>query len=114
MTILLSSLYAQGAQAASDTSNAGSYLTGAIRVSPKVVLAGGATITALAVGVIGGGYYGAMGLGKMTENYYRRNGDPNKLGSLNIGLSVLLGGVGGALAGGCVAVAVSGVALGIL
>lgn len=85
-------------------------------VTSAVKVLGGAAfgVTAIALGAIGGGYFGATRLGQMTENYYKKNGDPNKLGSLNIGISVVTGGVGGALAGGFVATAFTIHTLGLL
>ncbi len=90
--------------------NAEGIISGAAKVlGGSVVMVG-----ALGVGVIGGGYYGATKCGIWTENYYKRNGDPNRLGTLNIGISMLCGGVGGAMVGGMLATALSIKALGLV
>jgi hypothetical protein len=105
-TMLVGSLCVQGAQALMGHDNFGNYDIGPRSIA-KAIFKGTLGVSAVAVGVIGGGYYGMMGAGKLTENYYKRNGDPNKLGTWNIGLSMLGGAFVGAAVGGCVATAVS-------
>lgn len=106
MTTMLVGSFIQGAQAFMGHDNFGNY-----DIAPgsiiKVVFKGALAVSAVGVSAIGGGYYGMMGAGKLTENYYKRNGDPNRMGTLNIGISMLCGAIVGASVGGCVATAIS-------
>lgn len=56
-------------------------------------------VSGVSVGVIGGGYYGMMSAGTLTHNYYKRNGDPNRLRTLNIFVSMVAGATVGAIVG---------------
>ena len=106
MSVVIGSICVQGAQALMGHENFGNYdlRPGSLL---KAVCKTGAAISAVALGSIGGGYYGAMTAKKLTENYYKRNGDPSKMATWSIGLSMLCGAVTGATVGGCVATAIS-------
>lgn len=72
----------------------------------KIVGKVGSSMTLIAVGIIGGGLLGAKVLGGLTEKYYDKAGDANKMRSANIGIAVGAGIALGATVGGCFAIAV--------